>query len=86
MSDDSLVAYLESVPASGSRPRPMKRARHSLGGKIYLDSKGKRVRLYLRSGDKRDQSWSVDPNDKEKVKRLWNIACAGIETDPRPGA
>ena len=82
-----VVQWLKKAKPKGTRPRASKEPTKYHGGKIDFDRMRKSVRCYRRDGDRLSQLFPAgDWSKKEARKETWNLACAVIETDPRPAA
>ena len=60
---------------------------HYMSGHIYPNhksAKGPLMRVFTRKGDRHEQRIPYDPKDRADAVRVWDLACACIETDPRP--
>ena len=71
-------------PAKAPRPSQTKKPVEHCGGNIYWAEARKRYRVYLRKGDKVEESLPADPKDKNDMRTKFSLACALIENDPRP--
>ena len=72
-------------PASKERPKYAKKPTPYNGGKIYYSGPKSALRVYLRTPcDKVEQTVKIDGEGKADYERAWSIACAMIESDPRP--
>lgn len=73
-------------PAAQDRPKPCyKKPTTHNGGKIYWSQAKGALRVYKRSPeDKVEETVKVESENKKHRAEKWNIACALIESDPRP--
>jgi hypothetical protein len=66
------------------RPAPSKSATSYKGGKIYYIPKSMHLRVLARKGDRHEQRIPIDFDAKHELQAQWGLACAVIESDPRP--
>ena len=72
-------------PARADRPTFPKKPTHYGGGRICWFGAKSALRVYARApSDNIETTIQVDPTDPSSKKGKWGIACANIETDPRP--
>ncbi len=72
-------------PASKERPKFSKTPTPYHGGKIYWSGPKGSLRVYAHVPDDRvEQTVKFDSAGKADSERAWSIACAMIESDPRP--
>ena len=82
---EEMFKRLLKRPASKERPKFSKKPTPYNGGKIYWSGPKGSLRVYARTpDDKVEQTVKVDGADKADHERAWSIACAMIESDPRP--
>ena len=74
---DGKVGRRPKVPVDADSQEPVL---HYLGGKIYDDSKSKRLRCYRQEGDKVEKSISYKTRSRAQC---YKEALAAIEEDPR---
>ena len=71
------------------RPKAPKKLQnaHYMTGVIYPNHNSSKVpilRVFARKGDRHEQRLPYNPKDRADTMRAWDLACACIETDPRP--
>ena len=83
------LKQLRAVKTKKDRPKAAKKLQnaHYMTGVIYPNHKtsdGNILRVFARKGDRHEQRLPYDPKDRTNTLRAWDLACACIETDPRP--
>ena len=70
--------------AEPRRPKPTQKPTAYRGGKIYYSANQDLMRVLARCGDRHEQRFKINWDDKPDVIDQWPLACAIIETDGRP--
>ncbi len=82
---EEMFKRLLKRPASKERPKFAKKPTPYNGGKIYYSGPKSALRVYARTpDDKVEKTVKFDGEGKADYERAWSIACAMIESDPRP--
>ena len=81
-----VLAKLEKKKPLPDRPKPSQDPTPYHGGRINTSKARNRLRVYKRSGDIYEQVIPTDLKKKTVVEKSWRLACAIIESDPRPVA
>ena len=72
--------------AKAGRPEPSLKPVQYYGGRVNTYKSRGQLRVYKRSGDIYEQKIPIDLKNKTVVEKSWRLACAIIESDPRPVA
>jgi hypothetical protein len=83
------LKQLQAMKTKKDRPKAPKKLQnaHYMTGVIYPNYKspsGNIMRVFARKGDRHEQRIPYNPKDRADAMRAWDLACACIETDPRP--
>lgn len=83
------MTFLQRVKANKNRPSTPANAATAkkatyMTGSILPYPKKKHIRVFCRKGDRHEQKLNFDPKNRKEFVEKWALACATIETDPRP--
>jgi hypothetical protein len=83
------MKFLQRMKAKKNRPSTPANAMKAkiatyMTGRILPYPKKGNMRVFCRKGDRHEQKLNFDPKNKKEFAETWALACATIETDPRP--